>query len=121
MGYTILHRYKSRGIGHNELFNRLRHRFHLVQLSYMQQLGVSSLLDASWVFRQLVASPMCVQQLVLVNRISADRWLCVGVHAVLVCIGGQCLIAVVCVGVHDHRECMSMFIGVWSLRSVYGV
>ena len=62
----------------------------------MQQLGVSSLLDASWVFRQLVASPVCVQQLVLVSLISADRWLCGGVHAVLVCIGDQSLIAVVC-------------------------
>ena len=68
-----------------------------------------------------MASPVYVQQLVLVSLISADRWLRGGVHAVLVCIGGQCLIAVVCVGVHDHRECMSMFIGVWSLRSVYGV
>ena len=68
-----------------------------------------------------MASPECVQQLVWVSLISVDRWLRGGVHAVLVCIGGQCLIVVVCVGVYDHRECMSMFIGVWSLRIEYGV
>ena len=43
-----------------------------------------------------MASPVCVQQLVLVILISTDRSYVGGVHAVLVCIGGQCLIAVVC-------------------------
>ena len=45
-----------------------------------------------------MASPVCVQQLVLVILISVDWSYDVGVHAVLMCIGGQCLIAVVCSG-----------------------
>ena len=43
-----------------------------------------------------MASPVSVQELVLVILISIDRSYDVGVHAVLMCMGGQCLIAVVC-------------------------
>ena len=43
-----------------------------------------------------MASPVSVQELVLVILISIDRSYVGGVHGVLMCIVGQCLIAVVC-------------------------
>ena len=79
-----------------EVVYQLQYRLHQVQVSYMQQLRCQRSSEALPRFRQLVASPVCVQQLVLVILISIDRSYDVGVHAVLMCIGGQCLIAVVC-------------------------
>ena len=68
----------------------------IVQLSYMQQLGTAVFWMLPGLQQQLVASPVDVQQLVLVSLISADRSYVGGVHGVLMCISGQCLIAVVC-------------------------